>query len=160
QRLVARQLDQAAVVQVVGAAVADVTRDHVAAVHADDLGGAAHAAPLAARRPRRREHLLVGVLEGGLDQLLADLHVERGGGVALPVGDRLGRVGGEGRRGGQRGERLLADQVLPEHLDGQRGGHLAGLVAAHAVGQEDQGALAQVVLPDFAGVQQGEGVFV
>ena len=49
---------------------------------------------------------------------------------------------------------------MPEHLDRQGGGDLARLVAAHAVAQEDQGRLAQVVLARFDAVQQREGILV
>ena len=57
QRLVARQLDQPALVQVIGPAVADVADDDVAAVDVDDLGRAAHAAPLRRRCARGGEDL-------------------------------------------------------------------------------------------------------
>src|SRR5437773_2181333 len=44
QRLVARELDQAALAEVVGAAIAHVADDDVVGVHVDPLGRAAHAA--------------------------------------------------------------------------------------------------------------------
>ena len=56
--------------QVIGPAVADVADDDVAADRRRRLGGAAHAALALARRARRGEDLLVGVLEGGQQHLL------------------------------------------------------------------------------------------
>ena len=84
--------------------------------------------------------------------MLTRRHIERRGSVAFGAIARIQRIGRQARPAGERFETLLRRQIFPHHLDGLGRRHFPGLVSAHAVGQQDQRRLSQIVLPGFAGV--------
>ena len=61
---------------------------------------------------------------------------------------------------GQRRKQLLLQKVVTHGLNGERRRHFAGFVAPHAVRQQHESVLRQLVLARFDGVQQREGVLV